>query len=468
MEKFNLKLILSFAMGPIGAAALGFITLPVMTWLYTPDDIGRFGMLNVAISFAVLLFGLGLDQAYVRQYHESENKGELLKISIAPGLVLLLLVCLVSFLKPEYISFLLFDKKNISISALVVFILIFNFILRFLSLIVRMEGRGSLFSLSQLVPKFVIIISLLCFYFFWNYHYFEQLLWANFFGFLLTLIIMLLITRKDLLAAISSRVNYYKSKEMIRFGFPLILGSLAFWGMTAMDRVFLRTLSTYEQLAIFSVAVSFASAATIIQSIFSTLWAPMVYKISNNDEESLRLVTKASQYILLVVVTLFCIAGLLSWLVDLFIPDSYKSVKFVLLACLGYPLLYTLSETTVVGIGISKKTFYSMLASVLALCINFSLNYILVPHFGAAGAAVSTCITFWFFLVFRTEFSILCWKKIPRLDLYFFTLLCISGASVEAIFGENYSIYLKFYWGGVLALLVFRNRDVIKDFKFKN
>ncbi|AYM93870.1 lipopolysaccharide biosynthesis protein [Serratia sp. 3ACOL1] len=454
-------------MGPIGAAALGFITLPVMTWLYSPEDVGRFGMLNVAISFTVLLFGLGLDQAYVRQYHESECKGELLKISIVPGLMLLLLTFFVLSFYPEYVSSLLFEKNSISIGFLVMFILFFNFILRFLSLVVRMEGRGVGFSLSQLVPKIVILVILLFFYFFWESHQFEQLLWASFFGFLLTLIVMLLITRKDWLSAITSRVNYLKSKEMIRFGFPLILGSLAFWGVTAMDRMLLRTLSTFEQLAIFSVAVSFASAATIIQSIFSTLWAPMVYKLANNDEESLGLVKKASKYLLLVVVVLFCIAGLLSWIVDFFIPESYNDVKFILLACLGYPLLYTLSETTVVGIGISKKTYYSMLASLLALIINFGLNYILVPYFGAAGAAVSTCITFWFFLIFRTELSILCWKKIPRFELYFFTLLCILGASVEAIYGDKYFVYLKLYWAGLLTLLLFNNRSYLKGFKFK-
>lgn len=453
-------------MGPIGAAFLGFITLPVMTWLYSPEDVGRIGMLNVAISFTVLLFGLGLDQAYVRQYHESENKGELLKISIVPGLALLLLTFLIFSWSPGYISLLLFEKDNTLIGFSVIFILLFNFLLRFLSLIVRMEGRGASFSLSQLIPKIVILVCLLCFYFFWAYHSFEQLLWANFFGFLLTLIVMLIITKRDWLSAISSRIDYFKFKEMIHFGFPLILGSLAFWGVTAMDRMFLRALSTFEQLAIFSVAVSFASAATIVQSIFSTLWAPMVYKLANNDKESLELVEKASKYILLVVVALFCIAGLLSWVIDFFIPASYKSVKFVLLACLGYPLLYTLSETTVVGIGISKKTSYSMLASALALCINLGLNYILVPHFGAAGAAVSTCVTFWFFLVFRTEFSIQCWKRIPRFELYFLTWLCVAGASVEALFGDRYFIHLKFYWSGVFVFLLFNNRSYLKCLKF--
>ncbi|MGL6275567.1 oligosaccharide flippase family protein [Aeromonas dhakensis] len=86
----NIKKIMGFAIGPIGAAALGFIALPITTWFYSQEDIGKISMLQVAASFCVLIFSLGLDQSYVREYHESENKTALLKMAIFPGGVLLL------------------------------------------------------------------------------------------------------------------------------------------------------------------------------------------------------------------------------------------------------------------------------------------------------------------------------------------------------------------------------------------
>ena len=60
------KKIAAFALGPLGGALLSFITLPVITWIFSQQDIGRLAMLNVVISFSTLLFSLGLDQAYVR------------------------------------------------------------------------------------------------------------------------------------------------------------------------------------------------------------------------------------------------------------------------------------------------------------------------------------------------------------------------------------------------------------------
>ena len=79
------KKIAEFALGPIAGAFLGFISLPIMAWFFTIEDIGRLAMLNVVTGFSTLLFSLGLDQAYVREYHEVTNKPALFKETLCPG-----------------------------------------------------------------------------------------------------------------------------------------------------------------------------------------------------------------------------------------------------------------------------------------------------------------------------------------------------------------------------------------------
>ncbi|WP_235596426.1 lipopolysaccharide biosynthesis protein [Pseudomonas aeruginosa] len=85
-----------FAIGSIGSAVLGLITLPIITWFYSAEDVGRIAMLQVASNFCVLLFCLGLDQAYVREYHEEKNRSALLKSCLFPGLFFFCF-CLVLF-----------------------------------------------------------------------------------------------------------------------------------------------------------------------------------------------------------------------------------------------------------------------------------------------------------------------------------------------------------------------------------
>nr|WP_269475129.1 oligosaccharide flippase family protein [Serratia ureilytica] len=456
---------MAFAIGPIGNAALGLLTLPVITWLFSADDVGRISMLNVAVSFCVLFFSLGLDQAYVREYHGESDRGQLLKNVAFPGLLMIVIISAVFLLFPGSLSTLLFEQKDTAISWLVMLILLASFINRFLSLILRMQEKGMAFSLSQLMPKLMTLIVIGLCYVLFTQHTLMQLVVANAVGFIAVSLMLMWSSRADWIAALRNSLDAGKLKAMLKFGYPLILGGLAFWGLTTIDRMFVRAYSGFEQLAIFSVAVSFAGVASILQSVFSTVWAPMVYKLAESNEGGeQQMINKVTQCMLIAVVCLFSLGGLFSWLVDFVLPANYVNVKYILVASLGFPLLFTLSETTAVGIGLSRKTGYTMLASLIALIINVAANALLVPRFGAGGAAVSTCLAFWAFLILRTEFSIISWKTMPRFEMYFFTFLCLAGASASALAGEKMKYELFVYWGVLLAVVLVRNLRFLKSF----
>lgn len=103
----------------------------------------------------------------------------------------------------------------------------------------------------------------------------------------------------------------------------------------------------------------------------------------------------------------------------------------------GLSLLYALSEATAIGISISRRTGLSMLSSILAALTSFGGNYLLVPLYGAAGAAVATAVAFWVFLFCRTEFSCSVWRKIPRLKLYMVTSFCTLTSSLILLSEEK-------------------------------
>jgi O-antigen/teichoic acid export membrane protein len=212
-----------------------------------------------------------------------------------------------------------------------------------------------------------------------------------------------------------------------------------------MDKVFLRKYSTYEELGIYSVSVSFAGAAIIFQSIFSTIWSPLVYRWVNEGVDPIE-IHKVSQHVLSCVLALFSILGMFSWVVRWILPSHYAPVQYLLVACMGYPLFYTLSETTVVGIGIARKSIYSMLSSVIAVIVNLIGNYLFVPKFGAAGAAIATAIAFWVFLVCRTEFASKVWSPQPRVGLYVLTFICLSLSIVSAVCQQKYFFELIVAW----------------------
>jgi O-antigen/teichoic acid export membrane protein len=230
--------------------------------------------------------------------------------------------------------------------------------------------------------------------------------------------------------------------------------------------LFLKALSDFKELGVYSVAVSFAAAATVFKAIFSTVWAPTVYKWVANGQ-NLEKISEVTRYVLLVVVFLFSMAGLLSGFVVYILPDNYSDVRWIVVACMGFPLFYLLSEATVVGIGITKKTAYALVAPTGALVVNIVGNMALIPEFGSAGAAASTCVAFFVFFVIRTEVSAYLWKMSNRWVLYIYSMICVSGAVASSLAGAFIYDWLLIYWLLVfLSLFIFFKNEFFEIYKW--
>ena len=149
-----------------------------------------------------------------------------------------------------------------------------------------------------------------------------------------------------------------------------------------------------------------------------------------------------------------------SWLIDYLLPEKYLNVKFLLIAAMAYPLLYTLSEVTGVGIGIKRKTLLSLLAALISLVINLILNYFLVPNFGAAGAAVSSAVSFLVFFILKTSLSNTVWIPFPTFKLYCTTLLMVLLSSIPLLYevGIHYVVAM---WTSVFFVSLYLNKDTL-------
>ncbi|HBC3489958.1 oligosaccharide flippase family protein [Vibrio alginolyticus] len=451
-ELMELKKVIKFALGPIAGALLGLVSLPIITWFFNQEDVGRISMLQITVSLTTLVFCLGLDQSYVREYHDENNKARLFKIVWLPtSLFLLVAATLTIIFTDTKLSILLFELDSISLTLLTILLIVTSLSARFFSLILRMEERGLAYSLSQVLPKIMVLVVLGLYIILDIRKSFDHLLYAYVIAGVGGGVVLAWTVRNTIKKAIDEVFDSTKFKEMLSFGLPLVLGAFAYWGLTAADKLMLRALSTYKELGLYSVAISFASAATILQSVFSTVWAPTVYKWASNNE-NIDKVHEVTSYITLAVGVLFSLAGACSWLVTFLLPEEYISVQWVLIVCMGAPLLYTLSETTAVGIGITRRSSFSMLASIIAFLTNIIGNYLLVPQLGAKGAGISTCIAFFVLFVLRTEFSSRLWIPIKRLKLYTVTFLLVVGAISSALYGENFPLYIPTLW---LTFLVF-------------
>ena len=437
--------ILLFSIGPIFAAVIGLILVPLLTWIVPQDDIGRFALYNIIVSFCLIASSLGLDQSFVRDFHESNNKKSLLALCFFPGFLMLLLILGGLLYLEKYVGSAVLTFNSTFRFEIIIFGIAIAFIYRYTTLLLRMENKGLAYSISQFFPRLILLLSLLIALFLQHEVDIYFLIISNVLSLSISTFIFILLTghywRKLEMAEWS--VKYLGA--LLSYGAPLVFSGLAYWGLTAQDKLFLTKLSSLEELGLYSVAMSFAGIAMILKTLFQTLWAPAVFSWIH-DDENLKKIDEISLIMVFLVTICFCVVGLGSDLIPFLVPNSYASVSSLVIACVGFPLFFALSEASGIGINIVKKSSLNLYLSIFTLLINGLLNYSLIPSFGAKGAAAATIISFWIYFMLRTLASWFYWRKFPLFKICFFPGLCLVFSICHLFSSYSEKSYVMILW----------------------
>lgn len=460
----NARKILGYALGPIGSAAFGILSLPLISWYFPAEDIGRIVLLQTVSSLSILLLGLGLDQAYIREYYAAEDKAALFKsLSAAPFTLITVagLLCVLFF--PAWPSEMLFSLNNGTLGVLFVLFVGSTLFARFLALILRMNEQALAFSFSQLTPKFLILLCVLLYVAFGLPTDTVSLVFAYTLAQILTVFVLIGQTRRQLQQAWAADWSAQLQNAGLKYGLPLAFGNLAYWGFTSVDRFVLKELASLEELGIYSMAVSFGAVALIFQSVFSTIWAPMVFKWvkENTHLEKIGGITLTMTALISAII---CLVGIFSPLVTWVLPPKYDPVQFILLSSMLFPLFYTLTEVTGIGLNVVKKTWLITAVNIAAFFCNLILLYLLVPDLGARGAAMASALSFWVFFLIKTELSSRLWQPLPRAPLYLQATICLAVCLSYTYWGDrdNYYVFAA-AWLAALAFLAYRYKTALSD-----
>ncbi|MFQ4139206.1 oligosaccharide flippase family protein [Nodosilinea sp. PGN35] len=185
-------------------------------------------------------------------------------------------------------------------------------------------------------------------------------------------------------------------RELVRFGYPFIFASLGYWLFGSMDRWMLASMSSVTETGIYSVAFRFASMVLFISTAFGQAWSPIAIKIRTDHPEKYR--TIYAQTLLLLLAIMLLIGGGLSLfageIIVLLMPSDYVySALPLAILCFGVVLQST-QQITAIGIALEKKTALFANLTWLTAGINLALNWVLIPQYGAAGAAWATAVSY--------------------------------------------------------------------------
>jgi O-antigen/teichoic acid export membrane protein len=402
-----LKQFITFAYGNLVSAAITFFTIPIITLLIIPSEFGKSTMFTLALSFICQIGIMGMDQSFMRIFFEKEEKDRTglawLCFIISFGITILIICCLLPFWRQ--ISEILFEEQNFTSIILLASCLLLYIMDRFTISVVRMQKKGNVYSLTRIVYAATNAITVICYAKFIA-PTFHAIVLGTAFSSISSIVISILFERKFWKNHIEkSLFNLNEIKQIFYFGLPLVPVYIITTLFQGMDKLALRTYSSFNEIGLYAAAIKIIFPLTIIQSGFTIYWYPLALETYETDNMNYLFFETMFKYMsVLLLITASAILVLKDIIVFILAP-AYRSAVQIMPFLILIPFMYIITEVTGLGIIFKKRTYINIINISIAALVNLAGNYFLVPIYGAQGAAFSTGIAYIVYFSFRTYIS---------------------------------------------------------------
>ncbi|MBT3667846.1 MAG: oligosaccharide flippase family protein [Opitutae bacterium] len=382
-------------------------------------------------------------------------------IQIVLGLIILFIGCLTLFIYSKYFTFPFVTMTWVAIASaivLMIFKIWFVYILditrlhlapfRFLSISLSSKVIGSIFACFA-----VVVLG-------WGL---DGFLFAQAIVMVVLFPFACFLIKKD----ITLKVSEVWLRETLRFGYPFIFAGIAFWLLGSVDRWMLAAFTSLDEVGNYSVAYRFSSVILFISTAFGMAWGPIAIKLKTDNPNIYKNIY-ADLLLVFLFVILF-ISGTISLfsgeIINLLMNESYRDSAIALIFLSFGVGLYGTQQITAIGISIEKKTFLFSRIAWISLILNITINYLLIPAYGATGASLATLICYIFitfsYMYYSEKLHGIFFKKLKifiLLLLGFGLLFCSIELCSEILefpgFVMKLTLLLLF---GILGFFVIRN-----------
>ena len=446
MKNSSFKKLMHFSLGPILGALISLITVPLTTHFLSPEELGRSSVFIIVQSLIPIMY-LGLDQSFTREYHIEKDKKRLLLTTISLPMILAILFFIFSLFQGRFFSYLLFGSRNYNLTIyLLGFSAVTSVLEHFILLNVRMREKALEYSLFHILSKGMILIFTTLYVIFIR-NDFLAIVYATVIGQTVVRVI-LYIRYKKIFSFESFRVNFELTKRVLLFGLPLFISVILSNFLKTINTFILRFVGDFEQLGFFATATRIAALFMIVQTAFTSFWVPTAYRW-HEEKKEMKYFQEVSEIVLFCVSIGFILLLFMRPLISVLVSEDFEYAIYLISFLSFVPIMYTVTETTRLGVTFSRKSYLSIIVNLVSLSTNFLLSVFLIPKFGAMGAAISIAISYVMYFFTFTFLSFLKWEPFS-VKKHFVIVFLMLMLSFLDLFSFEYEFHIK-----VIFLILF-------------
>lgn len=444
------------AIGKMCTQLLNFFLLPLYTYLLSKEEYGIVELLNTYVSLLLPVLTLQIEQGIFLFLAEAREKVERTKEIMSTSIFFMCVACMISGIAGIFLQ----DIFNSSYTVY----LILNLIAIAWSntLLQSARGLGDMagYSVGSFLTGAVTVVLNIVFLV-----YMRQgsvgILKATFCG-NIACILFLLIRIKIFRFFSIKKIRRAVLKEMLRYSFPLVPNTLAWWAISASDRTVVSWFLGIGYNGILSVAHKFASMYMIVYNVFNYSWTEAVV-VNAADEQGKKFLQKTLNtafdfFSSMCIGIIACIPFVFSLLVNSEYEYAYSFIPLFMLASL-FNVLTSLYGALYIA---KKMTKEIAVTTIIIGIINIALNAGLISYIGLWASAVSSVVAYGIIVIYRAVeikkiFSIKIEKKRIFLSLCIYCLCYILYLR-----DQMETNIISFVIAGVYAWFV--NKELLSEF----
>jgi O-antigen/teichoic acid export membrane protein len=387
---------LIYGTGHIMARLVTFLLLPLYTNVFTAEEYGVISLAYVFMGFMGVVLHYGLDVALMKKYVQTKDEERTSFFSsayVSLALTSLIFAICVS-LGSDFLAPVILDGNYPKLIVYIGWIIFCDILWSLPQLILRAEEKPTkyiVFSLTNVIATmtlnlvFVLVMKLGI----------EGVLLSN----LIVSGSLLIMTFPIVLKRISlQHISGKHWKTLMTFGLPFLPAGIFSMFMEIADRYLLKWLTDMETVGLYSAGYKLGMLIMLAVMGFNMGWQPFFLKAGSDQKTVFARITT---YVLAILGFLWLL--LYIWVDDIvrfqiggisFYGEAYwSSTAIVPVIALGY-WFHGVYILQVPGMYLQEKSKNLMIVRAVGALTNILLNIILIPDYGAMGAAWATCSSF--------------------------------------------------------------------------
>ena len=443
-----------YGIGQILSRIASILLLPVYTHFLRPADYGVIAILDLVTVLLAILIGSGMAAA-VNRFHFEDNSPDRRSTVWWTGLAFVSLtatvIVLPCWLAKDAIAYLAVGPETTEGSGYVALALMtvwFTCVGELPDTYLRVRKWSGLYvglSLFRLLLNIALNVSFLAV---WGLGVKGVLLGNLITGGVMTAILCCVLATHER----RRTVDMALMRRLLAFGAPLIAAALLATVMHQADRYLLRLFLDMHQVGLYSLAYQIGQGVnTLCLLPFAAIWSVVMYEIAARPDAK-QVFAQIFEYFVYGLALVLFAASLFAEpiLSVLTAPDYVEAAGLIPVICLAY-LFFSLHEHFRVPVLLAKRTLNLIPVYAVAAILNVVSNLILIPQYGAAGAAWSSVVTFGAFSFFGLY-------RYRRVDRYPYPLFrcaeAVAGLSLTYVACRQVSS-LSTLWGLVASAVAF-------------